>query len=264
VGDVYVRLDDLKADGSFDADLLRLAERMSRAVDDVCGRTFGAVVATRDYDGDGTTRLWVLDVLSAATVTVDQDDDGVYETPVASTDYVLFPNDGPPYLRLDLRATASLGAWPLGRRTVRITATWGYSYEVEDTGQAVQNAGGINATATSVQVAASSAISRGETIRIDDEQMTVSAVPDATHLTVVRGINGTTAASHAQSAAIHRRRYPRPIEQAVLMQVGRFWTEQKTGYGGMMGAPEIGGVTFRHLYPAIRDMLSPYRLLGVA
>ena len=42
------------------------------------------------------------------------------------------------------------------------------------------------------------------------------------------------------------------------MQVARLWNEQKTGYSGGAGSPEMGGFSFSTLYPAIQDMLAPY------
>lgn len=67
---------------------------------------------------------------------------------------------------------------------------------------------GINSSVTSMSVATSSVkfttTDLPQTIIVDDEQMTVTAVTSATPqvFTVTRGVNGTTAASHPSGAAV--------------------------------------------------------------
>lgn len=270
--EAYVRLADLKEDLNLsgtgdDGRLLRLAERVSRAADDYCRRHFYALArAQRLFDGDGSAALRLYDDLySLGAVSVDNDGDGTYELTVAASELIAVPHWGPPYRELRLAPWATtVVAWPQGVATVRITdAVWGYSYETEDTGQTVANAGGLSAGATTLEVQDGSAISQGEALVIDQEQLYVGSV-SGTNVAVRRGHNGTTAAAHAQGTPVLRRRYPRPVEEAVAMQVSRFWEQRRTGF--MLPDAAVGGGlgrSFSTLYPAIREMLGGYRLVVV-
>ena len=67
-------------------------------------------------------------------------------------------------------------------------------------------AAGINASATTLPVTDTAPLAATKTIKIDSEQMTVTARsgvgPGPGTVTVVRGVNGTTAAAHAAGASI--------------------------------------------------------------
>lgn len=65
-----------------------------------------------------------------------------------------------------------------------------------------QTAASLTNAATSIQVADSTQYQQGFTIQIDTEAMYVSALADATHLTVRRAQRGTVGASHASGATI--------------------------------------------------------------
>jgi hypothetical protein len=47
-------------------------------------------------------------------------------------------------------------------------------------------------------------------------------------LTVVRGVNGTTAAAHTTGAALAIYQYPSPIAEATLIQAARLWKRRDT------------------------------------
>lgn len=267
----YARLLDLKAEvkgagapTTDDAALLRVGERATEITDDFCNRHFFAEIATHLYDGNGRAQLWLPDdLVTATTLKVDADGDGVFElTLAANTDYWLWPDGGPPYLRIDLnpRSTA-LSAFPAARRSVQLAALFGYSYELEATGIA-GTLSDASDTSLTANADASALVSPGDTLVIESEQLYVTAVVTTT-ITVVRGMNGTTAAAHT-TQAISRRRYPRPVEQATVMQAARLFRETQTGYGGQIGNQELAGYAFRSMYPAIRDALAPYRVPVVA
>ena len=59
----------------------------------------------------------------------------------------------------------------------------------------------LNATDTGVDVSDGSQVSAGQIIKIDDEEMEISSISTNT-LTVVRGVNHTTAASHSNGADV--------------------------------------------------------------
>ena len=94
----------------------------------------------------------------------------------------------------------------MGRQTVQIGGQWGWWRHLT---RASETANAIaDATTTSVTVSSRADVEAGHTLLIDSEQLFVSSYSGNT-LTVVRGVNGTTAASHSGGAAIDIYEYPR-------------------------------------------------------
>jgi hypothetical protein len=63
----------------------------------------------------------------------------------------------------------------------------------------------------------------GQTIMAGSEQMLVTGISSNT-LTISRGLNGTTAATHATSTAVSILRWPAAVERAALLNAARIWT----------------------------------------
>ena len=257
---LYANLTDIKRSlgitgTSFDAALVVLAESICRAIDDQCGRAFYPVTATRVFDGDGSAKLWLKDdLLTVTTLKTDDDGDGTYENTLAVTDYWLWPDNKSPKRRIDINPEGDYASFPAGRRRVQIAGIWGYSNDTETVGTLGED---VDGTETVITMAANHTVVIGDTLYWSTEQAYVSGV-STNDLTVTRAVNGTTAATPSNGAAVTRQAYPSTIIQAVKMQIGRFWNEEKTGYAGSAANADVGGFTFSTLYPAIRDMLSPY------
>lgn len=268
----YCRLSALKTrlgvtGTTLDAEYVTAIEEISREWDGECLRPMFAQFATRYMDtrSPASARLLLGQDLASIT-TLKFDDDGDYSyglTLAANTDYWTWPETGP-IRALELNGESpNLTAWAPGRRRVQIAGLWGYSYELEDTTLTVNEAGGdgsaLDTSETAITVSASAAalLDAGETIVIDSEQMYVTAVSTVT-LTVVRAINGTTAATHANAAAVYRRRYPRDVEAAVKNRVAaRRWDNQSGFAGSDPEQNRDGGVEW---YRALKR----YRLLVAA
>lgn len=99
--------------------------------------------------------------------------------------------------------------------SVALVGIWGYHNNPAemwlDSGDTVQTGGGINSSATSITVSNAdglnpNGVKRFETLQylqIEDEYLLVTAINTGTNvLTVKRGVNGSTAAAHAQGVAI--------------------------------------------------------------
>jgi hypothetical protein len=260
----------MNAEGSTaqDSDIVRAIERASRFAETFCGRSFVATTKTlyaqRHPRACPSELLLPADLVSITSVTVDDDANGTYEiTLVEDTDFwVERENDGDtdtPIVALVLNpdaATVQISSWPTRRRAVKITGLWGYSYELESS--TLTTNGSLTAAATSITVSATAAslIYPGDTIVVESEQMEVTAVATVT-LTVVRGINGTTAATHATAKTVYIRRYPRDVERAVSADAARYmWWASR----GMMDQASV----MREPWPAIRDSLQNYKRWAVA
>ena len=279
----YVSLDTLKSSGVLnitgtgdDTRLRTLTENVSRMVDRYCNRHFFALGATRKFDGDGMLALLLPDLISidASGVKTDDDKDRTFETTWAATDYLLLPSNADPasagnpqsrpYSRIEVDVDAGTKSeFPVGRQTVQIAGEWGFWRHLA---RATETADAIaDATTTSVTVSSRADVEAGHTVLIDSEQMYVRSYSGST-LTVVRGTNGTTAASHSGGVAIDIYQYPGPIVEATIMQTARLWTRKDAAFAGVTGFPETGQVRVSNrLDPDTALLLGQYRkhALGV-
>lgn len=265
---ILARLPDVKADvagltgTTLDETYLRAMEAASREIEGRCGRRFYSQVATHYYDGNGKSSLLLPtfdDLISVTTLKVDDDGDGTYElTLAADTDYWLWPDNSTPKRRIDINPESTqLAVFPRGRRRVQLVGKFGYSDEAIATALT-----GTVATTTGTTLTASADASvtvyPGDTIYVEDEQMYVSAV-STTSITVERGVNGTTAATHS-AKTISVRRYPRPIEEAVKLRVvaGRWDNNQGMPFG------EGSANGFRTEYARYLSLIDQYMHVGFA
>ncbi len=250
-------LDDPAGGIGDDDELFQLLLAVSASVDDYCNRHFYPLTTTRTFDGPGATLLTMPDLVSITSLKSDDDDDATYETTWATTDYQPLPLNAEPtqpwgvayhVLRVLDRGTKS--DFDTGQARYEVAGVWGYRSFQEDSGSLT--AGAIaDATTTSVAVDSGGDFAIGQTILIESEQMLITDISGGTP-TVRRGLNGTTAASHADNTQVDILRWPAPVERATLISAARIWTR----------AP-----SFEPFYvdvdldTDVRMMLDPYRLM---
>ena len=279
MSNAYVSLDTLKSAGALnisgtgsDSRLRALAENASRVVDRYCNRHFYVLVATRKFDGLGAMSLLVPDLVSvdANGLKTDDDRDRTFETTWAAGDYLLVPSNADPaspanpqsrpYVEVAVDVDAGTkSAFPAGMQTVQIAGQWGWWRHLK---RATETANAIaDATTESVTVSSRTDVEAGHTLLIDSEQVYVKSYV-ANTLTVVRGANGTTAASHSSGAAIDIYEYPGPIVEAAIIQTSRLWRRKDGGFGGTGGLPG-GGVAAvsAGIDPDVALLLGQYRKL---
>lgn len=133
----YATLTEVKASlditGTSEDDVLTdIICRVSAQIDDYCDRSFAPVTATRYFDGT-TDELIVPDLISVTTLKVDLDGNGVYESTLAATDYVLYPYQGPPYWKIRLAENSNYSDFAKGiRKGVEIAGVWGYKAAIPE------------------------------------------------------------------------------------------------------------------------------------
>jgi hypothetical protein len=223
---------------------LSLLEGVSRRIDDVCRRSafgsgFGPRIGTNYYDGDGTNGLLLKDdLISLSAFTVASVTGGTGVSPVVSTDYFLsnvLGYTGPPWRQLILHGQGSPVQFFSGYRTIVCTGTWGYpasTVTLTATYSAIGTAG-----TTSVAVSAATEFSAGQTLLIDSEQMYLTSLTGTT-LTVVRGVNGTTAATHA-GGALAKYVYDARVHDVALRLFMRRWKARDAGADGTSGGLDM-------------------------
>jgi hypothetical protein len=158
-----------------DAQIDRAIETGSRAVDDLCQRSFAPVLDTRykDWPNLQRARAWKLyldrdEVISVLTLT----SAGVV---IPSTDYYLEPaNFGPPYTRIETRLDrpSAFSAGQTHQRAIGVQGLFGYR---DDTAPAGSLTAGVTST-TQATIATDNlgACGVGSLIRVGDERLIVT------------------------------------------------------------------------------------------
>lgn len=148
-------------------------ESASRDVESLCHRKFYPLATTRRFDwpnrqGARPWRLWLEqhELIEATLVTSGG------ET-IAESDYFLYPDDGPPYTRLevDLDSSSAFGRGSTHQNDLSIAGLFGHSNTEAAAGSLAEE---LDAVATRVRVTDSAAIGVGSLIRAGSERMLVT------------------------------------------------------------------------------------------
>jgi hypothetical protein len=218
-----------------DVTVRTLLEGASRRIDSWCDRSdfgsgFGPRTGTNIYSPPRDRTLDLRDDLLTITSVTAHDANGDSGTVLVSgTDF--YTPDLAPWRSLTLNLDGS-GDWGAAQRGNVIIGTWGYSNETAP----VATGGSVSASATSIVLSAGSAYA-GQTIRIDSEQMYVTASGGTA--TIVRGVNGTTAAVHAGSSQVYAYTYPSDVVTACLQLATRRYRMAQSGITGDYGGGNL-------------------------
>jgi len=203
VRESYIGSTSEKSDGV----IAQLITRTSRQIDAICQRVFAPRILTHLYDVPTDRDLaFDDDLLEVLSLT---NGDG---SAISASDYRLYPLNVSAKHKLSLLGSgssvfqASTSGDPEG--AISLVAVFGYHDRYGeawvDVGAAID--AGVNASATSVVVAPSQTIFAGQLVKIDSEYLYVRSVSvnttDGDTLTLARGANGSTAASHSASASV--------------------------------------------------------------
>lgn len=260
---------------AYDNILSALAERISRLVDNYCQRVFFPRVATRYFNGSGTTELWIPDLLEITSVSYSEDDGETY-TALTSSDYYATVagdfNSQQSYTQLIINVNSdTLSYWPTGQRSIKIVGVWAYAEDRdtvwEDSTDTVED-NPLTAAGTTITVndddganqwGVTPRFAAGQVLRIESEILELTAKGSNT-LTVLRSRNGSTAAQHAQNTQIDIWRPPEPIKQATIIQAVRQMERGLQGFSDARATPEIGQMMWiKRLDPEAETLLMTYR-----
>ena len=257
----YLAGDSYSADWGDDETVIRhILESASLTIEAYVGdRSFSPYTATREYDlGKGALRsrsemprdrhvvlatdpvLGVVplgDWLTAVPTTVTAYDSSARDSSTVLTeglanDYILQPYPQAPYHTLKLTENTA-NILSQGQKTLTVLGAWGWQNETVN-GDSLNDA--VSSTATTVvKTDASADIYPGNTILIDSEQMYVRA-KNGTHLTVLRGVNGTTAATHSDGSGIDVFIHPSDVVEACLAIARDRWRSREAGTTAVIGS----------------------------
>lgn len=243
-----------------DAYLVTLIEQASRTIDKFCERHFYCENTTKYYDGV-KNHLFTDDILSVTTLKTDTDADAVFETTIDAADYFLLPHNNYPKTEIELNYYGTVGSLAAGiTRAIQIAGVFGHGDGVSDTPYLTSGGTGTIAddVGTALTLSVAGIVIGGQTILCESEQMYVSSVTDTT-ATVIRGVNGTTAAAHT-TKTLYIYQYPSPIVQATLITAMRAFKRKDSAYQDAVGSPEIGELlVYKGLDADVKAVLQHYR-----
>lgn len=132
--------------------------------------------------------------------------------------------------------------------------------------QTITDAFGRNWNITQPVVAQYGTIHVGNLIQIDTEWMQVVGVPNSTSLTVIRGVHGTTAASHVLNSVISTYVVPADVNDIAINWASRLYYQDSTGSGGNVSMKAFGRGTKPEgdAFADLKLALEPYVTLRVA
>jgi len=265
----------------YDQSLLVMAQQVSRFWERRSGRAFYPQLATRYFDAAGKQGLVINDLLSITQVSVSDDNGATYTNLTVDTDYWATvwgdPNALQSWNQLVINPNSLVrGAWPAGRRAVKIVGIFGYADDRatawESSTDSVQDnplaAGATLVTVTDAdgldQLGFSPRFQAGQLLRCESEYWECSSV-DATlnKLTIARGRNGTTDASHIQAKVIDIWRPPAPMKQAAMISAVRLLERGFQAFGDARANADLGQMIYlRAMDPEAMALAEPYRLVS--
>ena len=254
------------AGNSSDPALWMALHAASRDVDAFCNRRFYVEHAARCFDVASSQGFVVPDLVSVSSMQEDADRDRVYEIERTRADYILYPLNaepdsysGRPYSLISADPAGPRPAFTTGRIAVRIEGLWGYRAHAVDLNSPIDFTGALTASSDIIPVTDRNPVAAGQTLLIKSEQVFVRAV-DGHNLTVVRGVNGTTAVAHQDGTAVRAYRYPPEVVEATLVLASQLWKRKDAPYGN--GGPG-GSRPSDGRDAGVEAMLSPLRRLPV-
>ena len=102
-----------------------------------------------------------------------------------------------------------------------------------------------------------------QTILIDSEQLYITAISGNT-LTVQRGVNGTTAATHSGGAAVNNYVYPELVVQAFLDIAKQIFRNRDLGSAATLGGGEMSMTVAESEVRSVLMTLADFRVTGTS
>ena len=264
----------------------RILEASSRRIDLYCeGGTFGPLTETRYYDigsgslvqspqylvlagtNDISTSVSLANVIpldgwlvSTTTVTAYDNTDRGASTVLSegyANDFFLMPYNVSPKTIFKLNEDTS-NTLDAGQQTLSILGSWGYT---ADTLSVTTSDAISSTTATSVSVTSATDLGPAQTVLVDSEQLYITAISGNT-LTVQRGVNGTTGATHSGGATLTRYDYPELVVQACLDIAKLTFRNRDLGSAGSIGSGEMSMTVAESEVRSVLMTLADFRVTG--
>lgn len=190
-----------------DALIVDFIREISRTIDAKADRFFYPLIQTRRFDAVrdvANNRLWLdQDLLAVDTLTNGDN------TVITAAQYVCEPRNGTPIWGIQLKGSSGV-TWTYDtdpENAIVLAGTWGYHTDYAnawiETGAVL--AAAIASTSTTTFTCTTNKLKAGQLLKIDSEYLYLESIIVGTNdtVTVVRGVNGSTAATHLINAPIY-------------------------------------------------------------
>ena len=118
------------------------------------------------------------------------------------------------------------------------------------------------AAVTTLKLDVNTDVKVGHTLLIGSEQLYVTNI-HLLNATVIRGVNGTTAATMAGSETIQVYEYPSTIQEASIALQKYYWTRKDANFASSVGFPDGTFQSFSSLPQDIKTMMSSFKKLAI-
>ena len=230
-------LKDPAAGSDDDDELFELLLAVSDWVDHYCNRHFYPRAETQLFDGTGSDRLLIPDLVAVSELAQADAQGRTFGKVWDPDDYRVLPHNaaplqpwGHPYAAIRTRKDRGEG-FEAGEANFRVRGIWGYRCFAEPSGATLSAQLAVGAR--TMTVSDGTQLRAGQTILLGPvgdgkdvataEQALITAI-DGNELSVARGLNGTTATAHGSGDAVGILRWPPSVERAALIQAARIWT----------------------------------------
>lgn len=218
---LYVNLNTFKgsmgiSSTSDDAEMLRILDAVSREADDICRRHFYSAEETRYFTPQSPDVCICDDLLSVSSVYGDLANNETYSEALTAGEHILLtPVNKFPKTAI-MRAKSSVKSFYVRERYLKVTGVFGYGNgRNAEPWRSTSLTGTLDsASDTTLALSAAGGVYAGVTLKLGAEQMYVESITGTT-ATVIRGMNGTTAAAHT-AASVKIAEYPPVLTNAVL------------------------------------------------
>ncbi len=229
-------LKDPAAGSDDDDELFELLLAVSDWVDHYCNRHFYPRAETLLFDGPGSDRLLVPDLIAVTELAQAEGKGRSFGKVWDPDDYRLLPHNASPMRHWGhphgaIRSSGSGDGFTAGTANFRVAGLWGYRCFVEPSGATLEEE--LAAGAATAKVSDGSQLRTGQTVTLGDagdgkgpasaEQALITGI-DGNDLSLSRGLNGTKSAAHASGTVLNVLRWPASVERAALIQAARIWT----------------------------------------
>ena len=229
-------LKDPAAGSDDDDELFELLLAVSDWVDHYCNRHFYPRAGTLLFDGPGSDRLLVPDLIAVTELAQAEGKGRSFGKVWDPDDYRLLPHNASPMRHWGhphgaIKSSGSGDGFTAGTANFRVAGLWGYRCFVEPSGATLEEE--LAAGAATAKVSDGSQLRTGQTVTLGDagdgkgpasaEQALITGI-DGNDLSLSRGLNGTKSAAHASGTVLNVLRWPASVERAALIQAARIWT----------------------------------------
>lgn len=235
----------------------------SRFIDNYCNRTFYPRVETLLLDVPETDPLYVGDDLLAVTTLLNGDSDTI-----SSSDYTLLSANLYPKWAIKIKDSSTVywetDADNSAEQVISLTGYFGYHNEYAK--RAWSSVGTLavaitSTTALTFKLSDGHTLYPGSIVKIDNEILNASTITSSdTVSVVVRGDNGSTAATHVISTAVYVWNPQADIQQACLEIAAAVYRRRKGQY--LTGAAQVTAagvvITPQDVPGQAREILSKY------